>query len=104
MPSTSVGASPAFVNKAKAIIVEINNSQPLELEGIHDLYQTQYPPNRYPIPLIRPGDRIGTPSIPTDLKKIQAIIITDSKRQASSLSPIDKNSEKITSYKGGDNM
>ncbi len=98
IPSTSVGVSPTFIDRAKSIIVEINNSQPLELEGIHDIYQPQDPPNRYPIPLIKPGDRIGTPYIPTDPKKIQAIVITDSKDQASPLAPIDKNSEKIASY------
>lgn len=97
IPSTSVGASPTFVDKAKAIIVEVNNSQPLELEGIHDIYQPKDPPNRYPIPLIKPGDRIGTPYIPTDPKKIHAIVITNNKDQASPLAPIDKNSEKIAS-------
>ncbi|GAI17734.1 unnamed protein product, partial [marine sediment metagenome] len=76
IPSTSVGVSPTFADKAKAIIIEVNNSQPLELEGIHDIYQPQDPPNRYPIPLIKPGDRIGTPYIPTDPKKIQAIVIS----------------------------
>ena len=98
IPSTSVGVSPTFIDRAKSIIVEINNSQPLELEGIHDIYQPQDPPNRYPIPLIKPGDRIGTPYIPTDPKKIQAIVITDSKDQASPLAPIDKNSEKIAGH------
>ncbi len=98
IPSTSVGVSPTFIDRAKSIIVEINNSHPLELEGIHDIYQPQDPPNRYPIPLIKPGDRIGTPYIPTDPKKIQAIVITDSKDQASPLAPIDKDSEKIASY------
>ena len=98
IPSTSVGVSPTFIERAKSIIVEINNSQPLELEGIHDIYQPQDPPNRYPIPLIKPGDRIGTPYIPTVPKKIQAIVITDSKDQASPLAPIGKNSEKIASY------
>jgi len=98
IPSTSVGVSPTFIDRAKSIIVEINNGQPLELEGIHDIYQPQDPPNRFPIPLIKPGDRIGTPYIPTDPKKIQAIVITDSKDQASPLAPIDKNSEKIASY------
>jgi len=98
IPSTSVGVSPTFIDRAKSIIVEINNSQPLELEGIHDIYQPQDPPNRYPIPLIKPGDRIGTPYIPTDPKKIRVIVITNNKDQASPLAPIDKNSEKIASY------
>lgn len=98
IPSTSVGVSPTFIDRAKSIIVEINNSQPLKLEGIHDIYQPKDPPNRYPIPLIKPGDRIGTPYIPTDPKKIHAIVITNNKDQASPLAPIDKNSEKIASY------
>lgn len=98
IPSTSVGVSPTFIDRAKSIIVEVNNSQPLKLEGIHDIYQPKDPPNRYPIPLIKPGDRIGTPYIPTDPKKIHAIVITNNKDQASPLAPIDKNSEKIASY------
>ena len=98
IPSTSVGVSPTFIDRAKSIIVEINNSQPLELEGIHDIYQPQDPPNRYPIPLIKPGDRIGTHYIPTDPKKIRAIVITNNKDQSSPLAPIDKNSKKIASY------
>lgn len=98
IPSTSIGVSPTFIDRAKAIIVEINNSQPLELEGIHDIYQPQDPPYRYPIPLIKPGDRIGTSYIPTDPKKIQAIVITDTNDQASPLAPIVKNSEKIASH------
>ena len=73
IPSTSVGVSPTFIDRARSIIVEINNSQPFELEGIHDIYQPQDPPNRYPIPLIKPGDRIGTTYIPTDPSKIKAL-------------------------------
>jgi len=98
IPSTSVSASPAFIDKAKAIIVEINNSQPLKLEGIHDIYQPQDPPNRYPIPLIKPEDRIGTSYIPTDPSKIKAIVITDIKDQANLLAPIDENSKKIAGH------
>ena len=98
IPSTSVGVSPTFIDRAKSIIVEINNSQPLELEGIHDIYQPQDPPNRYPIPLIKAGDRIGTPYIPTDPKKIQAIVITDIKDQPSPFAPIDVNSKKIAGH------
>jgi len=98
IPSTSVGVSPTFIDKAKSIIVEINNNQPLELEGIHDIYQPQDPPNRYPIPLIKSKDRIGTTYIPTDPSKIKAIVITDIKDQSSPLTPIDENSKKIAGH------
>jgi len=98
IPSTSVGVSPTFIDRAKSIIVEINNNQPLELEGIHDIYQPQDPPNRYPIPLIKSKDRIGTTYIPTDPSKIKAIVITDIKDQPSPLAPIDENSKKIARH------
>ncbi|MDD4363275.1 MAG: acetyl-CoA hydrolase, partial [Atribacterota bacterium] len=39
IPTTSVGISPTIAAKAKNIIVEINQSHPVELEGIHDIYQ-----------------------------------------------------------------
>ena len=37
IPTTSVGNSSIFVEKAKAVIVELNLAQPLTLEGIHDI-------------------------------------------------------------------
>ncbi|GAH97698.1 unnamed protein product, partial [marine sediment metagenome] len=93
-----IGVSPTFIDRAKAIIVEINSSQPLELEGIHDIYQPKDPPYRCPIPLIKPEDRIGTPYIPTDSSKIKAIVITDIKDKTNPLTPIDENSKKIAGY------
>jgi len=98
IPSTSVGVSPTIVDKAKAIIVEINQHHPLELEGIHDIYQPQDPPYRKPIPLIRPDDRIGTTYIPTDLSKIKAIVLTDIQDQGSPSSTIDPDSQKIAGH------
>lgn len=98
IPSTSIGVSPTFIDRAQSIIVEINNSQPLELEGIHDIYQPKDPPYRYPIPLIKPEDRIGTPYILTDSSKIEAVVITDIKDKTNPLAPIDENSKKIAGY------
>jgi len=95
IPSTSVGIFPNIIDRAESIIVEINNSQPLELEGIHDIYQPQDLPNRYPIPLIKPEDRIGTHYIPTDPSKIKGIVITDIKDQDNLSVLIDENSKKI---------
>lgn len=37
MPTTSIGNSSIFVEKAKAIIIELNLAQPEALEGIHDI-------------------------------------------------------------------
>lgn len=97
IPSTSVGCSNVAVEEAEKVIVEINTSQPLELEGIHDIYNPLNPPNRKPIPLEKVNDRIGTSFIPCDINKIVAIVITDIKDKTREVSPIDDISKQMGS-------
>ncbi|HHY13205.1 MAG TPA: hypothetical protein GX526_00975 [Thermoanaerobacterales bacterium] len=58
IPTTSIGATPTFVDVADKIMIEINTSQPIELEGIHDIYCLDDPPMRRPIPLVDSYSRI----------------------------------------------
>lgn len=98
IPTTSVGLTPQAIKNADMVIVEINTSQPLELEGIHDIYMTEKPPHRKPIPIIRPGDRIGTTFMPCALEKIAAIVVTDITDKVRPLGPIDEPSRKISGH------
>lgn len=98
IPTTSVGISPQAIKNADMVIVEINTSQPMELEGMHDIYMTENPPNRKPIPIVNPGDRIGSSYIPCDPEKIVAIVECDIKDNVRPLGPIDKDSKKISGY------
>ncbi len=59
IPTTSVGATPTYVEMAEKVIVEINTTQPVELEGMHDIYMPQKPPLKAPIPIFKTEDRIG---------------------------------------------
>ncbi len=43
IPTTSVGATPTYVDMAEKVIIEINTAQPLQLEGMHDIYMPQKP-------------------------------------------------------------
>lgn len=95
VPSTSVGNSNIFVDAAESVIVEINTSQSLELEGVHDIYNVAVPPNREPIPLVKVNQRIGTDYIPCDPKKIVAVVETDIPDKARAISSIDDNSRKM---------
>lgn len=95
IPSTSIGNSNVFIECADKIIVEINNTQPLALEGIHDIYNVDVPPNRKPIPLVAVDDKIGTNYIPCDKEKIAAIVFTDSKDKTRPVAPIDEVSQKM---------
>lgn len=93
--STSVGNTPTFLKMAEKIILEVNTSQPLELEGIHDLYIPQDPPRRKPIPLMRPADRIGETSIKIEEDKLLGIVITDIKDDTRELAEPDESSKLI---------
>ncbi|MDO5713247.1 MAG: acetyl-CoA hydrolase/transferase family protein [Tissierellia bacterium] len=95
VPSTSVGNSNIYVEKAEKVIVEINTSQPLELEGTHDIYDIPLPPHRKPIPLTKVDQRIGVPYIPCDPDKIVAIVETDITDKSRPVAPIDEISEKM---------
>ncbi|GIP40472.1 acetyl-CoA hydrolase [Paenibacillus sp. J31TS4] len=90
IPTTSVGNSAIFVQKAKAVIVELNLAQPLGLEGVHDVYEPGPQGSRQPIPLTKVGDRIGVPGIPVDLDKIKAIVLTNQEDSPSKIVPPDE--------------
>lgn len=95
VPSTSVGNSNVIIENAKKIIVEINTSQPAELEGFHDIYSVKRPPFTEPIPIKKTSDRVGTTSIPCDPNKIIAIVITDIPDKTNEVAPIDDIFEKM---------
>ncbi|MBQ1941738.1 MAG: acetyl-CoA hydrolase, partial [Selenomonadaceae bacterium] len=96
IPTTSMGNSASFVQTADAVIVEINTTQPVELEGMHDVYVPLDPPNRLPIPIVKPQDKIGTPYIPCTPDKIKFIVPCDIPDHTRGLGEIDENSKKMS--------
>lgn len=77
VPSTSIGHTPPFVSSAEKLIVEVNYAQPVELTWVHDVYERRLPPNREPIPLDGPIDRIGSPVVEFDPEKLVGVVETD---------------------------
>lgn len=98
IPSTSVGIAPQALKLADAVIVEINTSQPKSLEGVHDIYMTENPPHRKPIPITHPGDRIGKPYMSVDFNKVVAVVESDISDKVRPLGAIDENSRKISGH------
>jgi len=96
IPTTSLGNSASFVQSADIVIVEVNTSQPLELEGMHDVYIPLDPPHRLPIPIVRIDNRVGTPYIPCGLDKITYIVPCDLPDTTRSLAPIDDDARAIS--------
>ena len=77
IPSSSVGNNKTWIDQADQVILEVNSWQPTELEGMHDIYYgTALPPNRKPIQILRPGDRIGVPYLNCPAEKIVAVVET----------------------------
>lgn len=74
IPSTSIGHTPSYVAAADQVIIEVNESQPIELAELHDVFRPGLPPNRGPIPLSTPGDRIGDPWIEFNQEKLVAVV------------------------------
>ncbi|UTY58530.1 acetyl-CoA hydrolase/transferase family protein [Massilia sp. erpn] len=98
VPTMAVGNSASFVQQAKQIIVELNLSAPLALEGLHDIYVPQPRPGRAPIPLIEPGQRIGSTAIPVDPARIAAIVVTASPDSPSNVLPPDEETDAIARH------
>lgn len=98
VPTTSLGNSASFVQSADMVIVEVNTSQPLALEGMHDVYIPSDPPHRLPIPLIKADDRIGTTYIPCGPDKITYIVGCDLPDAVRPLAAIDEDAKAMTGH------
>lgn len=72
--TSGVGAAPTLARMAKKVIVELNESHPKELLGIHDIFEPQDPPYRKEIPIQTVRDRIGTTRLWVDPSKIVGIV------------------------------
>jgi succinyl-CoA:acetate CoA-transferase len=74
---TGVGNLPMFVKHAKHIIVEVNTTISLDMEGMHDIYLCEKPPFRKEIPIYHVGDRVGSPYVKCGLDRIDCIVESD---------------------------
>lgn len=75
---TGVGNVPTYVKHAKKIILELNSKLPKGIYGLHDIYLPLDPPNRREIPIYKPSDRIGSPTVKVDPAKIVGVVHSDS--------------------------
>ena len=99
IPSSSVGSNKTWIECADKVILEVNSWQSEQLEGMHDIYYgLTSPPNRQPIPLSAPGDRIGTPYFLCPLDKIIAIVETNAPDRNTPFTAPDEDSRKIAGH------
>ena len=99
IPSSSVGNNKTWIDQADAVILEVNAWQSSELDGMHDIYYgTALPPNRRPIQLIHPGDRIGEPYLRCPPDKVIAVVETDAPDRNNAFTPPDEASRQIAGH------
>ena len=99
IPSMAVGNNKTWLDLADKVILEVNTLQPTQLEGMHDIYYgTALPPQRQPIPLVHPNDRIGEPTLHCDPAKIVAIVGTHQSDRNSGFAAPDDNSQRIAGH------
>jgi succinyl-CoA:acetate CoA-transferase len=99
VPSSSVGNNKTWLEQAGKVILEVNQRQSTGLEGMHDIYYgTALPPNRKPIPLLKPDDRIGEAYLRCDPDKVIAVVQTDAPDRNSAFAAPDATSEAIAGH------
>ena len=99
IPSSSVGNNNSWIGLADRVILEVNSWQPAELEGMHDIYYgAALPPDRRPLEILRPSDRIGVPYLRCPPEKIIAVVLTNEPDYAIPLRPPDSDSELIAGH------
>lgn len=100
VPSSSVGMNRTYLEHADAVILEVNQWQSEDLFGMHDIYYPigALPPNRVPLPIQAPGDRIGQKTFTLDPSKVIAIIETSAPDRNTPFKPLDDDSRAIANH------
>ncbi|MBA4503172.1 acetyl-CoA hydrolase/transferase family protein [Marinobacterium marinum] len=99
IPSSSIGNNKTWIEQADKIILEVNSKQNAKLEGMHDVYYgTALPPNRKPIMLTDPADRIGEQYMVCPPEKVIAVVETAAPDRNSPFKPSDDTSKRIAGH------
>ncbi len=90
------GIAPTAARLAKkGIILELNAFHSAKSMGIHDVYEPLDPPQRRPIPIVHPNDRIGTPYVQLDPAKVVGVVECNLPDEARAFKDADPVTDKI---------
>jgi acetyl-CoA hydrolase len=93
--TTSVGAANTFLHSADKVLIEINRHHPVELYGIHDIYEPRDPPNRLEVPVYNVRQRCGDPVVRINPDKIAGIVYTNEADEVGEFKKADPITRKI---------
>ena len=99
VPGSSVGNSKTWLDLADKVILEVNSWHSRSYEGFHDVYYgTRRPPERLPIQLLEPMQRIGDPYLRVDPSKVVAVVETNAPDRDLPFKAADEDSKAIASH------
>jgi succinyl-CoA:acetate CoA-transferase len=99
IPSSSIGNNKTWIDQADAVILEVNSWQSADLEGMHDIYYgTALPPDRRPIQLVGPADRIGERYLRCPPEKVVAVVETNAPDRNTGFTEPDEASTRIAGH------
>ena len=96
--STSVGASPTFLQAAEKVIIEINGFHSPRVSEMSDIALLPPPPHREPIPVHDAMTRAGFPYVAIDPKKVVGIVEHSEPDDVSPFDPPSKTHDRIAQF------
>ncbi|MBQ0056115.1 MAG: succinate CoA transferase [Bacteroidales bacterium] len=93
--SGGVGCVDTYSQVADKIIIELNSAYDAKIRGLHDIYTPATPPHRREIPIYEPQDRIGSPILRVDPKKVVAVVDCHYKYGVKPFTPVDETTAQL---------
>lgn len=93
--SGGVGCVDTYSQVCDKIIVELNRAYDSSIRGLHDIYTPATPPHRREIPIYEPSDRIGSPVLKVDPKKIVAVVECYYRYGVKPFTPVDETTAQL---------
>ncbi|QDV36087.1 succinate CoA transferase [Tautonia plasticadhaerens] len=96
--TTGIGNAPTFLQCADEVIIELNARHDPRLREMADILVLPPPPNRKPIPINDPLDKIGTPHALVDPRKVIGVVRSDEPDGGRGFTPPDEVSRRIAGH------
>ncbi len=96
--TSSIGASPAFLQCADKVVIELNRYHSPRVAELADIAVVPRLLHRCPIPIEAPLERIGLPYAAVDPRKVVGIVETNEADESRALAPADAISRRIADF------
>lgn len=98
IPGLAIGISETLAEVAEKVILEVNETIPMVIDGFHDVYVSKLPPHTEPIPITGITQRVGSTRIHCDPSKVVAVVRTSGYDGNKNLPAPDENMKAIAGH------